>query len=180
MLVKNLHIMNSIWAMILPGAISAYNLIIARTFIRENIPQELFEASVVDGCSDVRYYLSILLPLPKAVISVLLLFYAVGHCHCEDDISNTLQDSFGFRMIAWENFDACSHDVIDPRRLDKEPGDSKDYLALHGKLGYETKKAAGCAVHGEQASPAPLIFLCHRSHSWQSHDVDSRRAKAKA
>lgn len=79
MLVKNLHIMNSIWAMILPGAISAYNLIIARTFIRENIPHELFEASVVDGCSDIRYYLSIVLPLSKAVISVLLLFYAVGH-----------------------------------------------------------------------------------------------------
>lgn len=79
MLMRNLHFLNKIWSLIIPGAISAYNLIIARTFIRESIPRELFDAAVVDGCSDIRYYLSIILPLSKAVTSVLLLFYAVGH-----------------------------------------------------------------------------------------------------
>ena len=56
-----------------------YNLIVARTFIVSSIPGELLEASQIDGCSDVRYYLSIVLPLSGAIIAVEALFYAVGH-----------------------------------------------------------------------------------------------------
>lgn len=56
MLVRNLHIMNTMWAMVLPGAISAYNLIIARTFIRSNIPRELHEAAEMDGCGELMYF----------------------------------------------------------------------------------------------------------------------------
>lgn len=77
-LVKNLHMMNTVWAMIVPGAISVYNLIIARTFI-QNIPDDLEEAARIDGCSDIHYFFSIVLPLSKTVISVLGLYYAVGH-----------------------------------------------------------------------------------------------------
>lgn len=69
----------SMWSLILPGAISVYNLIVARTFIVSSIPGELLEASQIDGCSDVRYYLSIVLPLSGAIIAVEALFYAVGH-----------------------------------------------------------------------------------------------------
>lgn len=79
MLIRSLGFLNTIWAIIIPGAISAYNLIIARTFIQTSIPRELFEAAVADGCSDIRYYLSIVLPLSKPVIAVLLLFCTVGH-----------------------------------------------------------------------------------------------------
>lgn len=77
-LIRNLHMMNTIWAMIIPGAISVYNMIIARTFI-QNIPADLEEAAKIDGCSDVRYFFSIVLPLSKTVISVLGLYYAVAH-----------------------------------------------------------------------------------------------------
>lgn len=77
-LIRNLHMMNTIWAMIIPGAISVYNMIIARTFI-QNIPTDLEEAAKIDGCSDVRYFFSIVLPLSKTVISVLGLYYAVAH-----------------------------------------------------------------------------------------------------
>ena len=77
-LIRNLHMMNTIWAMIIPGAISVYNMIIARTFI-QNIPSDLEEAAKIDGCSDVRYFFSIVLPLSKTVISVLGLYYAVAH-----------------------------------------------------------------------------------------------------
>ena len=77
-LIRNLHMMNTIWAMIIPGAISVYNRIIARTFI-QNIPSDLEEAAKIDGCSDVRYFFSIVLPLSKTVISVLGLYYAVAH-----------------------------------------------------------------------------------------------------
>ena len=77
-LIRNLHMMNTIWAMIIPGAISVYNMIIARTFI-QNIPADLEEAAKIDGCSDVRFFFSIVLPLSKTVISVLGLYYAVAH-----------------------------------------------------------------------------------------------------
>lgn len=77
-LIRNLHMMNTIWAMIIPGAISVYNMIIARTFI-QNIPSDLEEAAKIDGCSDIRYFFSIVLPLSKTVISVLGLYYAVAH-----------------------------------------------------------------------------------------------------
>lgn len=77
-LIRNLHMMNTIWAMIIPGAISVYNMIIARTFI-QNIPSDLEEAAKIDGCSDTRYFFKIVLPLSKTVISVLGLYYAVAH-----------------------------------------------------------------------------------------------------
>jgi len=75
---RELGIVNTAWAMMLPGAISVYNMIVTRTFI-QNIPNELSEAAAIDGCSDFRYFRSILLPLSKAVISVISLYYAVGH-----------------------------------------------------------------------------------------------------
>ncbi|WP_321004324.1 carbohydrate ABC transporter permease [Eisenbergiella porci] len=79
MLVRSLHILNTIWAMLIPGALGVYNLIIARTFIESNIPTELLEAAQMDGCSDIRFFANIVLPLSKAVIAVLVLFYGVSH-----------------------------------------------------------------------------------------------------
>ena len=75
---RELGIVNTVWAMMLPGAISVYNMIVTRTFI-QNIPGELGEAAAIDGCSDFRYFTAILLPLSKAVISVISLYYAVSH-----------------------------------------------------------------------------------------------------
>ena len=75
---KTLGLINSWLALILPGAISVYNMIVTRTFM-QNIPNELSEAAAIDGCSDFKYFISILLPLSKAVISVISLYYAVSH-----------------------------------------------------------------------------------------------------
>ena len=75
---RNYGILDTRWVMILPGAISITNLIIMRTFFR-NIPAELLEAAKIDGCSDFRYFFTILIPLSKAVIAVMVLFYAEGH-----------------------------------------------------------------------------------------------------
>ena len=55
------------------------NVIITRTFLQTNVPLELLEASQIDGCSDFRYFFSVVLPLSKAVIAVITLYYAVGH-----------------------------------------------------------------------------------------------------
>jgi len=75
---RNYGILDTRAVMVLPGAISITNLIIMRTFFR-NVPAELLEASKIDGCSDIRYFFTILLPLSKAVIAVMVLFYAEGH-----------------------------------------------------------------------------------------------------
>lgn len=79
MLVKNLHMLNTRWALLLPGGIAVYNLIIAKTFIQSSVPKELLEASQIDGCSDMKFFTMIVLPLSKAIIAVLILFYGVAH-----------------------------------------------------------------------------------------------------
>lgn len=78
-LIRKLGIMNTIWSMLLPGSMSVYNMIVARTYIQSNIPSELLEASKMDGCNDILFFFRIVLPLSKAVIAVLSLWYAVGH-----------------------------------------------------------------------------------------------------
>ena len=79
LLISNLGLINTRWALLLPGAMSIYNMIIARTFIQNSIPNELFEAAQIDGCSDIKYFIRVVLPLSKAVMAVLTLYYAVGH-----------------------------------------------------------------------------------------------------
>lgn len=76
---KNLHMLNTIWAVILPGAVAVYNLMVARSFIESNIPKDLLEATQVDGCSDFQYFWRFIIPLSKPVIAVITLFYAVSH-----------------------------------------------------------------------------------------------------
>ena len=78
LVISNLKMTNTIWAVILPGCLSAYNLIVARTFIVNSIPHEIFDAAMVDGCSDFGYFVRIILPLSKAIIAVLVLFFGVS------------------------------------------------------------------------------------------------------
>lgn len=78
-LMKKLNLLNTVWVMLLPGAMSVYNMIVARTFIQGNISDELLEAARIDGCNDIQFFYKILLPLSKSIIAVLALWYAVGH-----------------------------------------------------------------------------------------------------
>lgn len=78
LLVTGLGLNNSYWAIILPGAISVYNMIIMRTFF-EGIPDALAEAANIDGANDLQVLWCIILPLSKPIILTMLLFYAVGH-----------------------------------------------------------------------------------------------------
>jgi len=78
LLVRSLGMIDTRTAMIIPGALSVYNMIIARTFIN-NIPSELEEAAKIDGCSDFKYFFNMVLPLSGTVMAVLALYYAVGH-----------------------------------------------------------------------------------------------------
>ncbi|GHU19412.1 hypothetical protein FACS1894163_12240 [Spirochaetia bacterium] len=79
MLIRNLHMINTPWSLIIPGAIGVYNMIIAKTFIQNSIPGEMLDAAKIDGCNDIMYYIRIVLPLSQAIIAVLVLFYGVGH-----------------------------------------------------------------------------------------------------
>ncbi|AIQ39555.1 carbohydrate ABC transporter permease [Paenibacillus sp. FSL R7-0297] len=79
LLIRDLHLLNTPWVMIINGAISVFNLIITRTFFESSIPEELYEAATLDGCSHFRYFISVVIPLSKAVISVITLYYMVGH-----------------------------------------------------------------------------------------------------
>jgi multiple sugar transport system permease protein/putative aldouronate transport system permease protein len=78
-LVRSLKMINTIWAITIPGAISVWNLIIMRTFFMFTIPDELLEAAKLDGCSDFRFLFRVVLPLSGAIIAVMALFYGVGH-----------------------------------------------------------------------------------------------------
>lgn len=79
LLIKDLGMIDTRWAMILPGALSVWNVIIARTFYQSTISQELFEAASIDGCSHLRFMWSVVLPLSKAITAVMVLFYGVFH-----------------------------------------------------------------------------------------------------
>ena len=76
---SKMRFVNNPLVMIIPGAMSIWNMIIARTFISSSIPKELLEATQMDGGSDIKYFLNIVLPLSKPVIAVLALYYGVGH-----------------------------------------------------------------------------------------------------
>ncbi|GIP38388.1 putative ABC transporter permease protein YtcP [Paenibacillus sp. J31TS4] len=78
LIVKGTGLINSLWALILPGAISSFNLIVLRQFFL-SIPSELNEAALIDGANELRTFFSIILPLSKPSLAAFSLFYAVGH-----------------------------------------------------------------------------------------------------
>ena len=79
LVVKNMQLLNTIWALVLPGCLSVYNMIVARTFFKSNISEELYEAGEIDGCTQSRFFFQIALPLSKAIIAIMVLYYGVGH-----------------------------------------------------------------------------------------------------
>ena len=77
--IKNLGLLNTWWVFGLVGAVSSYNLIVARTFFDSGIPHELEEAAEIDGCSTAGTFFKIVLPLSKAMLGVIMLYYVVAH-----------------------------------------------------------------------------------------------------
>lgn len=75
---KTLHMGDTFWVMLLPFCVNVFNLIIMRTFFESSIPQELWEAAQLDGCSSIYYLGRVVLPLSKAVLSVIMLYYVVA------------------------------------------------------------------------------------------------------
>ena len=79
LVVQKTGLLDTMWSLILPGALGVYNMIVARTFFQQNISEELYEAAEIDGCGHGRFFFSIALPLSGAIIAIIVLYYGVGH-----------------------------------------------------------------------------------------------------
>ena len=79
LLMKDLKLLNSYMVLMLPGAISVYNMLVMRNYFQSSIPGELIEAARMDGCGNLRTLFKIVLPLSKAIMAVMLIFYVAGH-----------------------------------------------------------------------------------------------------
>lgn len=79
LVVKQLGMIDTVWSLIIPGALAVWNMIIARTYFQTTIPDELLEAAQMDGCNDFTFMRKIVIPLSGPIIAVIALFYAVGH-----------------------------------------------------------------------------------------------------
>jgi multiple sugar transport system permease protein/putative aldouronate transport system permease protein len=76
--IRDLRMYNTIWAIILPGAVSVWLVIIGRTFIQSSIPEELYEATCLDGGSYVQFFSKVVIPLSKPILAVVALNFALG------------------------------------------------------------------------------------------------------
>lgn len=79
LIVRDTNLLGTWWSLIIPGAISVFNMIVARTFFKTNISKELLEAARLDGCGNTRFFVHIALPLSSAIIAILVLYYGIGH-----------------------------------------------------------------------------------------------------
>lgn len=77
LVIKNFGLLDTFWVMVLPFAVSCFNIIIARTFFRTSLPETLWEAAQIDGCGTIRFFFTMVLPLSKAVLAVIGLWTAV-------------------------------------------------------------------------------------------------------
>lgn len=91
--IRNLGLMNTVWAVLLPGAINATNMLIMRNYFIQSIPGELREAASIDGCSPFKTMTSIILPLSKSILVVITLYYFVGHWNSYFDAMMYLRDT---------------------------------------------------------------------------------------
>ncbi len=92
LVVRDLGMLNTIWAIVLPGAIGVWNLIIARAFFENNVPEELREAAQLDGANDFRFFFQIVLPLSKPLIFLMIMIHLVANWNAFFDALIFLND----------------------------------------------------------------------------------------
>jgi len=79
LLVRSLGLLDTRWALIIPGGYSVFNIVVMRTFFQNTIPDELLESAQMDGCTDFKFLRKVVIPLSGPIIAVQVLFYALGH-----------------------------------------------------------------------------------------------------
>ena len=130
MLIRNLGLYNSMWSLILPGAFSVWLSIIGRTFIKSSIPEELFEATGLDGGSYSQFFFRIVLPLSKPILAVIALNFAIGHWNSYFSAMIYLKDSdkFPLQIILRNIVIANQFDVNSISKSDAKTMMEKAYL----------------------------------------------------
>ena len=120
--IRSLKMLNTVWAIVLPGAVSTYNLLVARTFMNTSIPYEMQEAAMIDGASHVKFLLKIVLPLSAPIIGVLTLYYAVGHWNSYMNALLYLRDreKYPLQMVLREILVQNQYTVADIAATDPE------------------------------------------------------------
>jgi putative aldouronate transport system permease protein len=98
LLVRDIGILDTRWSMILPGAISTWNLLVTQSFLQHNVPKDLADAAVVDGASEFRFFRKIVLPLSLPITVVITLFYASGHWNSYFDAFIYLRNTYLFPL----------------------------------------------------------------------------------
>lgn len=112
LVMRNYKLLNTFWIMILPGAINTWNLIIMRTFF-QNIPNELEEAGIIDGCNDIQMLFRIFLPLSLPSVMTIGMFYAVGHWNSWFNAFIYLRDYDKFPVQLWLRMIVLQNQVND-------------------------------------------------------------------
>ena len=79
LVVKNLRMLNTVWALVLPNAVAVWNMFLVRNFFLHSLPRELHEAAIMDGAGYVDFFYRVALPLSRAILSVMVLYYALGY-----------------------------------------------------------------------------------------------------
>ena len=131
LVVKDLGMIDTVWAMVIPGAMSVYNVIIARTFMQNSIPYDLYESAMIDGCSYCKAFFRITLPLSKSVIAVLTLMFAVGHWNAYFGALMYLrtQSKFPLQLVLRQILVLNSFNINDMTASMVEDALDKQYLA---------------------------------------------------
>ncbi|MFI3236730.1 MAG: carbohydrate ABC transporter permease [Lachnospiraceae bacterium] len=120
LLVKNLGLRDTFAVMVILGAISVYNVIITRSFLMANIGNELEEAAMIDGCNQLRFFVQMVIPLSKAILSVLVLYYGVAHWndYMRGLIYLSDADKFPLQLVIRSILITATSDVTDASTLE--------------------------------------------------------------
>lgn len=137
--VKNMGLYNNPWVMVILGATSMTNIIISRTFFETNIPTELHEAAQIDGCSNSRFFLQVVLPLSSAIIAVMALFFAVAHWN------GYFTAMIYLRTDEWKPLQIIMRDILMKSQFNAEMlqqgGDTAGMLATELRIAEQIKYA---------------------------------------
>lgn len=124
-MISNLNLRNTVFLMIILGCVSVYNVIIARTFLKSNISDDLEAAASIDGCGAIQFFIRMVLPLSKAIMAVLVLYYGVGKWNdfmtpmiYLDDVEK-IPLALKLREILLVANSGIEYDKLDPVELDR-------------------------------------------------------------
>ena len=150
LLMKDLSLTDTIWAMLIPEAVSVFNLIITRTYYQNSIPYELQEAALIDGCKNSRLFLFIILPLSKPIIAVITLYYAVHHWN---SFFNALIYLSNDKLYSLQLY--LRNILLEDMTLDIMSGDSEEMEALIRRMQLKESMKFGIVV----VSSLPVLII---------------------